>query len=389
MMTVLNVLNDERFGGPQSRVLLVAARLRDRGIQTIVVIPPGDPVFASLLERAGVRYEEVDLGRPRQIGLVRENLRFVARFWSDVGALRHLVQRHKAHLVHVNKLLNLQAAIAARLEGTGLVWHLNEARMPRIVHTVCLPICRAWADRIAVSSKAAAAYYFADGKPADERLHLLYPPVDSERFYPGIDGAPVRKELGIGENSPIIGMVGNVHPGKGIDLLLEAAPRIRAAFPATKILIVGDLLENRRRYWLTLMKRVRALGLADDFLFLGRRYDVPQVLSAFSVYVHASRTEAASMAVLEASASGLPVVATDVGGAGELVENGVTGVLVAPESPELIAAATIRLLAAPDLARQMGRAGTIRVRDLFSLEACVSEHVRLYRTALDQHGQAS
>ena len=88
------------------------------------------------------------------------------------------------------------------------------------------------------------------------------------------------------------------------------------------------------------------------------------------------------MAILEASATGLPVVATDVGGTRELVDHGRTGILVAPKSAPEIADAVVHLLASPQTARTMGLQGSDRVRRLFSLDACVEGHIRVYRAAL-------
>jgi glycosyltransferase involved in cell wall biosynthesis len=111
-------------------------------------------------------------------------------------------------------------------------------------------------------------------------------------------------------------------------------------------------------------------------------------MRAMTVYVHPSESEACPMAVLEASASGLPVVATDVGGTRELVAHGVTGLLIEPRHPYQIAEAVIRLLDRPDAARSMGMAGAERMRRLFSLDACVAAHARLYTEVLGK-GAAS
>jgi len=90
------------------------------------------------------------------------------------------------------------------------------------------------------------------------------------------------------------------------------------------------------------------------------------------------------MTVLEASASGMPVVATNVGGTRELVEDGVTGILVEPKSPAQIADAVIHLLESPETAQAMGMSGVRRMRELFSLDACVREHIRVYTAALQR-----
>jgi len=380
MIFVLNVLYDERVGGPQLRVLQVAQRLRGNGIETHVVFPKGDRRFAEMLEAARIPFHELDLVRLRDTLHPATHLEYAARFWPTVRAIQCLIREHNIQIVHTNGLMNLQAAIAARREGVRLVWHLNDIETPRLVRLGFLPLARAWADGIAVAARAVGEHCFPNGDEPNGRMHVLYAPVDTARFRPETDGAGVRAELGI--SSPVIGVVGNFSPGKGFEYLLEAAPAIRQRYPTAKFLLVGELLENRRAYWTGLMRRRDELKLANDLIFAGRREDMPEVYGAMTVFVQASEAEACPMAVLEASASGLPVVATDVGGTRELVEDGMTGLLVEPCRPDEIAEAVLRVLDASDLARRMGQAGAERMRKFFSLDACVASHARLYESVL-------
>jgi len=351
-----------------------------------VVIPRGDPGFASLLRAEQIPFQELDLVRLRRTANPAVHIRFLARFGPNVAALRRLIREHHIDVVHTNGLMHTQAAIAARLEGVPLVWHLNDVYTPGLLRAIFLPLVRSWAGRIAVSARAVARYYFPDPSGVEDRLHLLYAPVDTGRFSREVDGSTVRQELGIDAHCPVAGTVANLCPGKGIEYLLEAAPRIKAYFPATKFLVVGERLENRRGYWRSLLRRAEELGLAGHIFFTGHRRDIPQVMRAMTVYVHPSESEACPMAVLEASASGLPVVATNVGGIPELVEDGATGILVEPRRPSQIAEAVVRLIHSPGLARGMGVAGAERTRRLFSLDRCVEEHVRLYNAVLSRAG---
>lgn len=382
MIQVLNVLFEERAGGPQWRVLQVARALRPRGVETIVVIPRGDPTYGSLLREAGIPVHQVDLVRLRHSGRVAVHARFLACFWPGVVALRRLIRERHIDVVHTNGLMHLQAAIAARLENVPLAWHLNDAHSPWLVRRNFTRLVERWADGIAIAAQAVGRYYFPDLSGVGERLHLLYAPVDTDRFSPAVDGSAVRKELGISETAPSVGVVANLSPGKGIEYLLEAAPIVRRRFPETKFVVVGAPLENRRAYWRELRQRRQELGLMRDVIFTGRRQDMPEVMRSLTIAVQTSEAEACPMAVLEASATGLPVVATAVGGTTELVEDGVTGVLVPPRSPAHLAAAIIRLLEAPEAAARMGLAGASRMRERFSLEACVKAHVGLYNAVL-------
>jgi glycosyltransferase involved in cell wall biosynthesis len=388
MVRILNVLFEERVGGPQLRVLQVAGRLKERGYETFVALPKGDPQFTRLLVQHGIPFRQLDLVRLRRSFDPRLHLRFAARFWSNVVQLRRLIRAAHIEIVHTNGLMNVQAAIAARLEGMGLVWHLNDVITPRPLRRLLVPLVRRWADRIAVASRAVAQCCFPGRSGIEERLELLYAPVDTEKFHPQAAGAAVQRELGIGPDGPVIGLVANICPGKGHEYFLDAASLVQRRFPQATFLIVGGRLENRSDYWDALQEQTARLQLERNVIFIGRRSDVPQLLGAMTVCVQASESEACPMAVLEASASGLPVVATAVGGTPEIVEDGVTGILIEPREPAQIARAVLRLLDAPELARQMGAAGARRMKERFSLDACVETHARMYDAVLRRAASA-
>ena len=348
-------------------------------------MPSGDPAFRTLLGEAEVAYRELDLVRPRMTWNPGAHLRFLVRFWPNVKDLRRLIRETHAQIVHTNGLMNLPAAVAARREGVRLVWHLHDVTAPPAVRLVCLPVLRAWADQIAIAARAVGEFYFPDPARVAGRLQVVYPPVDPEKFNPGVEGSPVRAELGIPPDVPVVGTVANLSPGKGIEYLLEAAPQIKQRYPTARFIVVGERLANRRAYWAPLAARARELGLAQDFVFTGFRRDMPRVYRAMTVYAHPSESEACgSMAALEASASGVPVVVTDVGGAREAVEPGVTALLVQPRRPGEIADAVIRLLESPALAQRMAAAARARVAEKFNLHACVRAHLAMYQAALGE-----
>lgn len=385
---VMNAIYDERLGGPQLRVLQVAKQLKSQAFETIVVMPKGDRKFASLLTPAQVLFRDFDLVRLRRTFNPIEHFEYVTKFWPNVMELRRLIRKHRIDIVHTNGLMNLQTPIAAHLEHVGLVWHLNDLGTPKLLRAMVLPLVRSWSHRIALASRAVGEYCFPGIALTDECFQLLYAPVDTKRFSPRVDGTKVREELNIPPGCRVVGIVANICPGKGQEYFLEATSMIKRRYPDTKFLVVGAKLENRRQFWSELMRQTAKLGLEQDVVFTGRRSDVPEVLRAMTVFVQASESEACPMAVLEASASGLPVVATNVGGTPELVNDGITGILVEPRNAQQIADAVLRLLDSPDTARQMGQAGAGRMRQHFSLDACVDAHARMYNAVLSCAGNA-
>jgi len=380
---VLNVLWEERLGGPQQRVLQVAQGLARHHVYTTVAIPKGEPTFASLLRDTAVPVHEFGLVRLRNTSRPSPHFRLLTNFWPNVRALRKLIRETAIDVVHTNGLMNTQAAIAARLERVALVWHLNDVNTPRPLRLAILPLLRAWADRIAVAARAVSEFYFPNTTKLDPRVRVLYAPVNTHRFKPGNEGAAVRAEMGIKQGHPVVGTVGNADPGRGWEHLLAAATSINKKFPRVIVLFIGARLDNRGSYWSYLHRRVGELGLQQQVIFAGRRLDVPCLLRAMTVYVHPSESEACPMAVLEASSTGLPVVATDVGGTRELVEDGTTGFLVRPRAPAEITDRVLRLLDSPVLAQEMGTIGMRRMQERFSLETCVDRHIQIYEEALN------
>ena len=164
-----------------------------------------------------------------------------------------------------------------------------------------------------------------------------------------------------------------LEPEKGHPTLLEAWSSVVAAVPNATLLVVG---EGSRREALEAM--AHELGVADRVVFTGRRDDVPAVTAALDVAVLPSYREALGLTILEAMALSRPIVASNVGGIPEMVEDGVTGLLVPPHDAEALAAAIIRLLRDHPLADTLGRAGHDLVHEKFCIERMVSAVEQIY-----------
>ena len=181
----------------------------------------------------------------------------------------------------------------------------------------------------------------------------------------------------------LIGTVGRFVEPKGYPHLLDAMVRIQAHLPEVKALLVGDG-ELRP----AMEEKVQKLGLSDSVVFTGIRRDVPEILALLDIFVLPSLWEGLPIALLEAMAAGLPVVATAVGGTPEVVVDGVTGFLVPPRDPQALADAILRLLRDPELRQRMGEAGRARVAAHFSIEQMVHKTEALYEQLLAEKGLA-
>ena len=173
--------------------------------------------------------------------------------------------------------------------------------------------------------------------------------------------------------SRIVGVVARLEPEKGHQTLIEAWPHVLREVPDAYLLIVG---EGSRRD--SLEQWAAAHRVAHRVVFTGRRDDIPAVTAGLDVAVLPSWREAQGLSILESMALSRPVVASDVGGIPEMIEDGVTGLLVEHDNPVALAAAISRLLLDPGLAQRLGRAGHDLVHERFCVELMVKAIEEIY-----------
>ncbi|MGA2373662.1 MAG: glycosyltransferase, partial [Candidatus Korobacteraceae bacterium] len=178
----------------------------------------------------------------------------------------------------------------------------------------------------------------------------------------------------------LVTTVGNIRRVKGHDVFIRAAATIAQQFPKVSFSIAGEVLEPA--YFAELQALVQDLHLANHVRFDGEVTNLRQHLAAADIFVLPSRSEGFSNAIIEAMASSLPVVATDVGGNAEAVNDGVTGFVVPPEDPGALSAAILRLLSDPLQAKAMGTAGRNLVAEKFTTEAMMNQIAGVYRNLL-------
>ncbi len=236
------------------------------------------------------------------------------------------------------------------------------------------------ADRIVANAEAVRERLVAEGYRRD-KIVVIRNGIARSRFAAGSNGGKLRRELGLAAGVPLVAVLSRLNPLKGIEYFLEAAAIVSCRFDEARFLVIGDgaCRAELERY-------TARLGLDRRVVFTGFRLDVPQLLPDIAVSVLPSLSEATSNALLESMASGVPVVATRVGGNPEVVEDGVTGLLVAPRDPAALACAICQLLENRALASKLGAAGKRRVAEHFSLERAVRETERLYLDLLEKAG---
>lgn len=229
------------------------------------------------------------------------------------------------------------------------------------------------ADHVMTVSQAARDYMInVDGIRRDD-IEIVYLGFDFEKMSP--DPATrrrVRNEFGFTDNDLVIGYVGNFAKGKGHLQLVQAFTKIVEQIPNAKLFLVG-------RGMLDEIKVASANLSKDGIVFTGWRTDVADCLNAMDIFVQPSLSEAFSQVLIEAMGVGLPVIATDVGGAAEVIDHGVNGILIEPNDIDSIADSVMQLYLDPVTRKKIAASGQQSVKERFTIKKLVDRHLELYR----------
>jgi glycosyltransferase involved in cell wall biosynthesis len=222
-------------------------------------------------------------------------------------------------------------------------------------------------DYVVAACDATRRYHRRHNLVRAARIETIHNFIDHRRILevPQASRDAMRNELGLNDSAKLIGVVGHIIPRKGLIHLVNALPAILAAEPNTLLLAVGF---QDKYYLAKVQAAAENLGVTSSIIWLGHREDVADVLSILDLYVLPSLEESLPLTILEAMATGLPVVATNVGGIPECVQAGVTGTLVPPGDSQSLARAVIALLGDTGQRHRYGQAGRLRAIEHFSLE---------------------
>lgn len=241
-------------------------------------------------------------------------------------------------------------------------------------------LIRNFASRIVMVAEFMKKDYVNIAKYPPNKLLTIYNGIDLDRDKVDIDSTALRKELGLRDDDLLVGHVANLRPPKGHEYLIRAAKLICEILPNVKFLLVGE--DNRENLKGDIEKQIYDLNLNENVKLLGYRADVPELLRLIDVFVLPSISEGHPLSVIEAMAASRPIVATNVGGLPEIVEDGLNGYLVKSENPSALAEKILVLLKNKNLREQMGKMGRKTVEENFSIKTMIDNYQNLYRELL-------
>lgn len=359
------------FGGGQRSLLDLAVALRGGAFEPLAVLPGPGPL-ATALQQGGVAW--VSLPLPPLRG---------ARFIQAARALRGLVRlvrgRSIALLHSDSPRAALYAGLASRIARCRHVWHVRASRPSSALADRALLLL---SDAALAVSRAAARRSAALRASRKVRVvHTGLPPI------PFLERAAARLSLDLPPDRFVAGVVGRVERDKGCDDALAALPALRRAAPGALLAFLGPE-DPAAPPSLNGRLRAASMGLSGAVLFLGDRPEAARLLRAFDVILHPSHHEALPRVLIEALLAGVPVVAAAVGGVPEVIESGVSGLLVPPHDPAALGAAAARVARDADLRLRLAGAGFKQAVTLFALEAMVRRVTAVYGDLLGGPGEA-
>lgn len=216
-----------------------------------------------------------------------------------------------------------------------------------------------------------------------ERVTVLHDAVDTRRFNPAtVDAGAFRRSLGISDETVVVGCLGRFSPGKGHEELLHAASVVRDTCPGVRFVVVGEASFGEEGYAKSVRDLAVRLHLEESVVFTGFRPDVPEVMASFDIFAFPSHAEAFGMALIEAMAMQKPVIASSSDGVLDIVQQGVSGVLVPPKNPLALSLAITSLVDNPDLRTRLGQAARERVVEHFDQERQIDALESVYASLL-------
>jgi len=377
---ILYLITDSDFGGTEASVSRLACGMKQRGMQVSVCSMKRPGFMARELERRGIGVTHLNL--PQRI-----TCRYPLHLFFGFLRWQRLLRHAAPDIVHSFLFqANLMAGVGHSL--------LSEKGVKRYIASVrCIERNKAqwrilldrWALKradmvMAVSGAVKKRYCEREGIEPDT-IRVVYHGVEERFLEEGrAVAAPVRALLTIKEEEWVIGTVARLHRDKGLGMLLQGFACIAASIPRVRLLIVGDGPERD-----ALSRMAGALGIAERVIFAGFQTDVLPWMACLDIFCLTSEEEGLPQSLLEAMALGRPVVATCVGGIGEVIRrDGVEGILISPGDAGALCRAVVSLIRSPGDAERMGNEARERIRRGFLLRHTLEKVAGLYGECIAQ-----
>lgn len=364
---ILYLTTDSRVGGTEKNIISLVSHLnRDKYDNTVVALVPG----GELIERL------------RDYGIEAECLGMRNKFdLLAIFKLYRIIKKRKVDILHTYLFhANILGRIVGRLAGVAVIISSLRVMERRRHHRWLDRLTNGLVDVETCVCEAVMRFTIERAGINPDKLVTIPNGIDVGEYRLRVNLEEEKRRLRLESNYPVLGVAGRLHEQKGHLYLLRAIPALLEKYPGTVLLLVGDgpLQEGLER-------ECSKLGINKGVKFLGFRKDIKELMALMDVFVLPSLWEGMPNVLMEAMALGRPIVATRVGGAEELIEDGVTGLLVPSADERTLAEALINILDREDKGRGLGEMARREVEKRFPVEAMVRETEKLYERLLGLH----
>lgn len=359
-MKILHVETGRHLYGGSLQVRYLIEGLANEGVRNVLVCEKSTPLVEAVRAWTDKTYPEVIKGDL--------DVKFIRR-------LKTIIEQEQADLVHLHSRrgCDIFGGIASRMAGVPVIL---TRRVDNPESRLVTGIKYRLYDQVVTISQAISCVLAREGVPT-EKITCVSSAVDCIQFTPGSDRAWFQQEFGFTERDIVIGIVAQLIERKGHRFLLAALPQLFNKHPHLKVLFFG-----RGPLQESLQQQIDAAGWQERVCLPGFRHDMHRVMPNLDLLVHPAEMEGLGVSLLQAAASGVPIVASSVGGIPEIVHHGVTGLLVTPADAEALESAVDQMLAQPERAEKMAAAARQLVEVTFSVPAMVQGNLAIYQRLL-------
>jgi len=380
-----------KVSGAERVLLTIFTRLDRERFQPLLVCPADGPLKA-MAEGVHVRTIVSEPLKARFTWRPERLIQYLISLIQIVRQVRATIRAQAPDIVHANSVragLVMTAATAGMR--MPIIWHVHDL-LPRHPLSSAIRLFTVLTNRnriVAVSEAVARRFrgrvlkFFARRLP----IFTVLNGIELQKFDPNQSRREeIRRSLGADASALLMAIVGQLTPRKGQLELVRAFAEVSGDFPEGRLLIIGDAIFNSdREYRELIQQEAQEFGLSDRIQFLGARDDVPELLQALDLSVVNSHAEPFGLTVVEAMASGTPVLATAVDGIQEIVEHGQTGWLVPPGDHDELIDALHTLLGDSTLRSRLAKRAVGEVHQRFSADRLINQFEVIYRQTIDRH----
>lgn len=359
-------------GGALRCLMDMGREIGNWGYRPILALSDKQQVRPPIGSHGSPRTYRMSLPRPQRGRSIVASVGDVVQMARSARRLARIIDREGIALVHVNEILDVYGGVAARIAGVPCVWHIRAdiSGWPGPLRWTLPRLVSGLSTEIIVVSDSVREHVFVEQGIDPAKVSVIHDPgPDPSLFRSDLSGAEIRRELGLADDVPFVVLVAKMVEPKGHAVLLRAIPHVLARFPDARFAIVGgDLDGDHHRRYSERMRRLPAeLGVEQAATFMGYRDDVQQIMAAADIVTHCStHPDPFPGVVLQGMALGKAVVASDIGGPREQIEDGRSGVLVPPGDSRALAQAICALLEDPERRATIGRVAAADVRERFT-----------------------